>query len=325
MSGLKDKFGEALAKAQAEAAAASSAGAGSPSPLSRSSTAGRSVPTMTLLVQGQIEEANKRAADALARVGQPLLLRPSSLVIVSSRKRQLSSEQLSQLRASVASEGIIEAIRVRPLASGQFEVTSGSNRAEIARELKLDSVPVVIVSDADSDVERKAFYANLYHSPLPDYEKYVGFKREIDNNKLSLADLSARSGVSKTSLVRLMAFDKLPVSTKNIIAARPNDFGSLAVGAILESLGQGRAVEDVNTLLQSIVGEVLPKRLSVGRSPAAKRTPGTTDLKFSGTKGALIALKSFSGGFRIDSKNEGDLAVLHAALLDVLRQKFREI
>ena len=66
-----------------------------------------------------------------------------------------------------------------------------------------------------------AFYSNLLSPALPDYEKYLGFKNLQAATGKSQADLARESGVAKSMISMLFAFDELRPATHAVLSRQP--------------------------------------------------------------------------------------------------------
>jgi len=145
----------------------------------------------------------------------------SDLVEVEGRRRVLSAEEYGELRANIQQHKLTTPITVRPLGDGKYEIVSGHNRVAIFKEMGLAQISAFIRDYSPIDAERGAFYANLLHKSLPDYEKYLGFKKIMALTGKTQTEIAEEAGVSKTTVSFLMSFDDLPEMLRFRIASKP--------------------------------------------------------------------------------------------------------
>lgn len=173
---------------------------------------------------------------------------------VEGRQRQLTIEQRAELKANMKALGrLITPLTVELRADGDYDIVSGSNRFDFAKELGWQSVPIFIFSGTHAEAEVSAFYANLLHPSLPDYEKYLNFKRIVQSTGKSQKDLIEESGLSASTVYAIFAFDKLPQSVLNYVQKRPDLF-SQKLATKLAALAEDGKEEGVLKACEAFVG-----------------------------------------------------------------------
>lgn len=88
---------------------------------------------------------------------------------------------VSTLAESIEKDGLIQALTVRPIDNGTFEVISGMRRLTALREVYGDNRPIeVVVRDVDDETARRlALKENIEREDLTDMEEASAFAREI--------------------------------------------------------------------------------------------------------------------------------------------------
>lgn len=89
-------------------------------------------------------------------------------------RRYFDSEKLQQLAASVKEHGIIEPILVRPLNDGEYELVAGERRYRAAKDLGLETVPVVVRELSSDEALHLALVENLQREDLNPIEETEG-------------------------------------------------------------------------------------------------------------------------------------------------------
>ena len=181
------------------------------------------VPTRIKTAPGMFLDTHHRAT--IAEAENALLrnrrIKINDLKIVEGRKRQLSATEFAELKANLAAFPLVNPVAVRALPGGTFELISGHNRVQAFVELGRDEIDANLVELGEEQVLPAAFYSNLLSPALPDYEKYLGFKNLQDATGKSQAGLARESGVAKSMISMLFAFDQLSPATHALLLRQP--------------------------------------------------------------------------------------------------------
>lgn len=147
---------------------------------------------------------------------------------VPGRKRKLTPDEYAELRENLRSNPLITPVTVSKRQDGDWDIISGNNRVDIYRELGRTEIAVFEVEATKEEGDISAFYANLLHPSLPDYEKYIGFKRRMEVSGLNIRDTARESGINEKLLYKIMSFDKLPSNALEVIKENPACMGASA-------------------------------------------------------------------------------------------------
>jgi ParB family transcriptional regulator, chromosome partitioning protein len=203
---------------------------------------------------------------------------------VPGRRRKLTPEQYAELKENLRRNLLVQAITVRKRAAGGgYEIVSGHNRVAIYRELGRDRIPAVFFQGADDYVtEASALYANLFQPDLTDFEKYLGFKKLLDQTGKTQKELAADSGADEKSVSRWMSFGDLPEGALKIIEYSPSCIGGSAVMALAAIARDGNADAVISAVKAIASGAVtqeagvrLAKESKVATAKPARPTPVT--------------------------------------------------
>lgn len=212
----------------------------------------RNLTSAELHVRGAIlaqnEALTKRVEQLKTRVGE-LEQSPGLLQIpieqlheIPGRKRNLDVENYETLKNNLANNDLITPIIVRNREAGGYEIISGHNRTQAFRELGRKSIPAVIADISDEDADKDAFFANLIHSSLPDYEKYLGFEKLLaEQPNLTQEALATSIGVPKTTLSSLLSFRRLPQAAHELLKRSPNTIGYRAASELAQQTEDGQS------------------------------------------------------------------------------------
>jgi ParB family chromosome partitioning protein len=186
---------------------------------------------------GMFLDTQHRAAKAEAEnaVLRERRVRIADLKIVAGRQRQLTTDEFAELKANLSAFPLINPVTIRTLPSGEHELISGHNRVQAYVELGRTEIEANVLELGEDQVLPAAFYSNLLSPALPDYEKYLGFKQLQQATGKSQAELARESGLSKSMLSMLFAFDDLSPAAQTILSAQPH-LVSATVAAKLKHL-----------------------------------------------------------------------------------------
>jgi ParB family chromosome partitioning protein len=183
-------------------------------------------------------EAMLKEADALSMTRTIAL---SELHEVAGRRRRLTDAEYAELKENLRNNELVQAITVRPRTQGGYEVISGNNRVAIYRELGRTDILAVIQSMDDEQADLGGFYANLLQPSLPDFEKYLGFKRRQEHTNKNQKELAQEAGIPEQTLSDLFGFDKLPAEARAILEQKPHLLGSSAALKLALAAAAGRS------------------------------------------------------------------------------------
>lgn len=181
----------------------------------------------------------------------------SDLHTVPGRKRRLTPEQYSELKANLQNNPLITPISVRRRTEGGYEIVSGHNRASIYLELERDKIKGIILQTDDKQADVGAFFANLLQPNLPDYEKYLGYKKiQASHPALSIEDIADKSGITRQHVFKIMKFGELPQEALDIIEINPKELGATAAEDFAKLVKAGRSVQVIAAIKLIIEGKL---------------------------------------------------------------------
>jgi ParB family chromosome partitioning protein len=205
-------------------------------------------------------EAERSLAEMQSRLSEcPQVLPLSELVEIEGRRRKLTPEQFEELRANLAHNALVQPISVRKLADGRYEVVSGYNRLAVYRALGRFSIPVSVVDIEDSETERSAFFANLLQPSLPDYERYLGFKKWHDQTGDTQAVMAEKAGIAKSQLSKLFSFAELPPAAIDLVADNPASMGMQCASDLARLAASGKSDRVTEAVRQLVDGQFSQK------------------------------------------------------------------
>lgn len=188
-------------------------------------------------------------------------------------RTHMRQEALEDLAESIRTQGVIQPILVRELATGDYEIIAGERRWRAAQLAELDTVPVVVKDIPDEAVAAVALIENIQRENLNPIEEASAFQRLIEEFSMTHQQVAESVGRSRTGVTNLLRLLSLNEAVRHMI-----DHGDL-------DMGHARALLGLADADQPRVGrEVVEKDLSVreterlvkklqsgeGKKPAAK-------------------------------------------------------
>lgn len=202
----------------------------------------RTVPGKLMNLQGKYAQALEEIESLKNNAGPSGLVKVdiASIYKIKGRQRILTPTQRAELKANLKEQGLINPIILRPKNERGYELIAGHNRTDLWAELGYREIDAIFKEVDDEKAELFAFYTNLLADTLPDYEKYLGFKKRKDETGFDQVQLAEESGINDKTLSLLFRFEKLPDEAKAILNRQPNILGASAASKLVTASEAGR-------------------------------------------------------------------------------------
>ena len=119
-------------------------------------------------------------------------------------RSDLDEASLDELTASVARNGILQPILVRPIDDGRFEIIAGERRWRAAQRAGLARIPALIRALGDQQARVAALVENLMRSDLNPIEEALGYRRLADEHGLTQDELAESIGKSRSHVANTL-------------------------------------------------------------------------------------------------------------------------
>lgn len=202
-------------------------------------------------VDGASDEVNE-ASDAVQKPsGNELSYIPLDAITPNPHqpRQTFNDEQIQSLADSIAQDGVMQPIVVRPSAAvpGQMELVAGERRLRAAEVAGLDSIPAVVRDLTDQQIAEWALIENLQRQDLNAIESAHAFVKLSEQFGMTHDQIAERVGLSRvavTNTIRLLDLDDSIVD-------------SIRAGVI--TAGHGRALLQVKspTLEKKLAQEIV--------------------------------------------------------------------
>ena len=169
-------------------------------------------------------------------------------------RKTFDPESLSSLADSIAANGLIQPIIVRPSeSSALYSIVAGERRWRAARMAGLSEVPVVIIDADDRKAAEYALVENIQREDLNPIEEAEGLKSLIEDYNLTQEQAAKRVGKSRAAIANSLRLLELPDEVISLVGHK-----SL-------SAGHARALLGLNdkTLIPDAAKTIVDHELSV--------------------------------------------------------------
>lgn len=134
-------------------------------------------------------------------------------------RKEFDNDELNDLAESIKQKGVIQAVTVRRLDGGQFELISGERRMRASKLAGLDKIPAYILDvSSKEDLLEIALIENIQRANLNAIEVAEGYKRLIDECNLKQEQVAEKVGKSRSSVANTLRLLGLPDEIKSSIS-----------------------------------------------------------------------------------------------------------
>jgi ParB family chromosome partitioning protein len=145
-------------------------------------------------------------------------------------RKEFPADKLSELTASIAANGVIQPVIVRPLGDGRYELIAGERRWRAAGQAGLARIPAVIRSVESAEAMEMSLIENVQREDLNPIETARGYQHIADTLDFTHEEIAARVGKDRSSVTNFIRLLALPEEIQ----------GDLASGTL--SMGHARAI-----------------------------------------------------------------------------------
>jgi ParB family chromosome partitioning protein len=220
-------------------------------------------------------------------------------------RRDFNPERLQELADSIAAQGVVQPIVVRPIAGERYEIVAGERRWRAAQQAGLEEIPVVIRDIPDQTAMAMALIENIQRDDLKPLEEANALHRLLNEFELTHQEVAKAVGKSRTTVTNLLRLLDLNPEVKQLL-----DEGRLEMGhgrALLGLKGaaqdktarqvakQGLSVRETEKLVRQMLA---PASKGGTGGQSAKQDPNIRQLeeRLAATLGARVKVKTGQSG-----------------------------
>jgi ParB family chromosome partitioning protein len=125
-------------------------------------------------------------------------------------RQDFDPEALEDLKKSIREKGVIQPITVRRTETG-YEIIAGERRVRASTELGFDTIPAYILDiETDAEMLELALIENVQRENLNPIEVALGYKRLMEECRLTQEEVSKKVGKDRTTITNFMRLLRLP-------------------------------------------------------------------------------------------------------------------
>ncbi len=181
-------------------------------------------------------------------------------------RRDFNPESLQELADSIAAQGVVQPIVVRPIeAAGRYEIIAGERRWRAAQLAGLDQIPVVVRDVPDQTAMAMGLIENIQRDDLNPLEEAAALHRLLHEFELTHQQIAQAVGKSRTTVTNLLRLLDLNPDVKAYIDQHKLEMGHARTLLGLKDQAQSDAAKQVVNLGLSVrETERLVRRLLEG-------------------------------------------------------------
>ena len=132
-------------------------------------------------------------------------------------RQEFDETALAELSLSVAENGILQPILVRPMPGGAYQIVAGERRWRAAQAAGLNEMPVVIREMSDEEAMVFALIENLQREDLNAIEEARGYRSLMDEFNLTQEEAASRVGKSRSAVTNALRLLRLPTPVQELL------------------------------------------------------------------------------------------------------------
>jgi ParB family chromosome partitioning protein len=140
-------------------------------------------------------------------------------------RSHVNEEQLSELAASIASNGVVQPVLVRPLTGGRFQLIAGERRWRASRLAGKTTVPAILRQVSDEQAMEITIVENLQRADLNPMEQARAFERLSREFHMTQEQMAHRTGKDRATVSNFLRLLRLPASVQARVEAGALTFG----------------------------------------------------------------------------------------------------
>jgi len=140
-------------------------------------------------------------------------------------RSQVNPEQLSELAASIAANGVVQPVLVRPLAGGRFQLIAGERRWRASQIAGKKTVPAILRQVSDEQAMEITIVENLQRADLNAMEQARAFERLSREFHMTQEQMAQRTGKDRATVSNFIRLLKLPSTVQARVESGELTFG----------------------------------------------------------------------------------------------------
>ena len=140
-------------------------------------------------------------------------------------RSHVNEEQLAELAASIAANGVVQPVLVRPLASGRFQLIAGERRWRASQRAGKATIPAILRQVSDEQAMEITIVENLQRADLNPMEQARAFDRLSREFHMTQEQMAVRTGKDRATVANFLRLLRLPASVQSRVESGELSFG----------------------------------------------------------------------------------------------------
>jgi len=132
-------------------------------------------------------------------------------------RHELDPDSLRELADSIAAQGVIQPIVVRPVGAGRYEIVAGERRWRASQQVGLSQIPVVVREVDEQSAIAIALIENIQRDDLTPLEEASALQRLLAEFELTHQQVAEAVGKSRTTVTNLLRLLELNDEVKQYL------------------------------------------------------------------------------------------------------------
>jgi ParB family chromosome partitioning protein len=140
-------------------------------------------------------------------------------------RTQVNEEQLAELAASIAANGVVQPILVRPQANGRFQLIAGERRWKASKLAGKETIPAILRQVSDEQAMEITIVENLQRADLNPMEQARAFERLSREFHMTQEQMAVRTGKDRATVANFLRLLRLPSTVQGRVESGELSFG----------------------------------------------------------------------------------------------------
>lgn len=132
-------------------------------------------------------------------------------------RTNFKADELEELSHSIERDGLLQPIVVRPLEDGTYQIIAGERRWQASKAAEMKTVPVRVVDVDEGKALELALIENLQRSDLNPIEEAYGYKRLMERNGMTQADVAQAMAKGRSTIANALRLLELPEEAQQLL------------------------------------------------------------------------------------------------------------
>ena len=169
-------------------------------------------------------------------------------------RTRFDETQLNELAQSIAANGVVQPITVRPLTAGRYQLITGERRWLASRKANKTTVPAIVRQVSDEQAMEMTIVENLQRADLNPMEQARAYQRLSQDFHLTQEQMATRTGKERASVANFLRLLKLPEAVQQKVESGDLTFGHARTLLALDS------AESITSAAQKVISLSLSVR-----------------------------------------------------------------